>query len=82
MALKVSINYEGENIIYDVESTQEEVYIFRMCNYDSVQNRGSIPQKLVIRRKGKIWISDAENYQALVNSLTEEVKAFNSNNGL
>ncbi|HEU0065489.1 MAG TPA: hypothetical protein VFQ58_10670 [Flavisolibacter sp.] len=79
MALNVRINYEGKDITYEVESTQEEVYILRMNRDSEKENKGKIPQKLVIRRKGKIWISDAENYTNLVNTLTSELKAFTSN---
>src|SRR3954465_435905 len=56
MAFNISINYEGKDITYEVESTQEEVYILRMTNDSEKVNKGKIPQKLVIRRKGKIWV--------------------------
>jgi hypothetical protein len=82
MALNISINYEGKDITYEVESTQEEVYILRMTNDSEKENKGKVPQKLVIRRKGKIWVSDAENYTNLVNTLTSELKTFSTNSVL
>lgn len=79
MAIQVSVNFEGNNLTYDVESTQEEVYIFRMCEQSKNSKTSDLPQKLVIRRKGMIWISDAENYTELVNSLKDEISSFSVN---
>jgi hypothetical protein len=76
MALQVSIKYEGKQLTYDVESAQEEVYIFRMCENTSENKNGNYPQKLVIRRKGKIWISDIENHRKLVDCLIDEIRSF------
>lgn len=79
MAIQVSVNFRGNHLTYDVESSQEEVYILRMCENSKNATTTELPQKMVIRRKGKLWISDAENYTELVSSLKEEISGFSAN---
>jgi hypothetical protein len=76
MAIQLSVNFHGNHLTYDVESSQEEVYILRMCEHSKNAQTTELPQKMVIRRKGKLWISDAENYTELVSSLKEEIRGF------
>jgi hypothetical protein len=76
MALKVMVQYKNLPVVYDVTRQEEDVYHLRL--HDETDNRGEgyIPQKIIIRRKGKIWISDLENHQELVNALTAEISQF------
>ena len=51
--------------------------------YDLPSNRnGEIKITFLIRKKGKIWISDLENYNELIAKLTTEISNFNSANKL
>ena len=76
MALKVMINYKDADIVYDVTRQQDDVYHLRL--HRTVENSGDsyVPEKMIIRKKGKIWISDLEDYQELVSSLTAEITQF------
>jgi hypothetical protein len=76
MALKVMVQYKDYPVIYDVTRQEEDVYQLRLHNSDGNSGDNYIPQKMVIRKKGKIWISDAEDYRDLVESLTAEITQF------
>jgi hypothetical protein len=56
---------------------EEDIYQLRL----SQQEKGNeyIPERINIRKKGKIWISDIENHDELINALTAEIVKFNSN---
>lgn len=70
------VQYKDAPVIYDVTKQEDDVYHLRL--HDEKDNRGDsyIPQKMIIRRKGKIWISDLEDHQELVSSLTAEINQF------
>jgi len=76
MALKIMVQYRDCPVVYDVTRQEDDVYHLRL--YERKDNSGDsyVPQKMVIRRKGKIWISDLEDYQELVSSLTAEITQF------
>jgi hypothetical protein len=76
MALKVMVQYKDAPIVYDVTRQEEDIYHLRL--HGQLHNSGDnyIPEKMIIRRKGKIWISDLEDYQELVSSLTAEITQF------
>ena len=76
MALKVMVQYKELPVIYDVTRQDDDVYLLRL--HDDQNNSGDsyIPQKMVIRKKGKIWISDLEDYKELVGALTAEISQF------
>ena len=79
MALQIRIQYRDQPVTYDVTSQDEEIYHLRLTGRENKRNEDYVPEKVVIRRKGKIWISDLENYEELVNSLTKEIWSFNAN---
>jgi hypothetical protein len=76
MALKVMVEYRDVPLIYDVTIQEDNVYHLRLHNQENNSGDNYVPQKMVIRRKGKIWISDLEDHQELVSSLTAEIKQF------
>ena len=76
MALKVMVQYKDAPLVYDVTRQEEDIYHFRLHGQEGNSGEGYVPEKVVIRRKGKIWISDLENYQELVDSLTAEIAQF------
>ena len=80
MALQIRIQYRDQPVTYDVTSQDEEIYHLRLTGRENTINKEYVPEKVVIRRKGKIWISDLENYNELVGKLTTEIANFNSAN--
>ncbi|HWJ89913.1 MAG TPA: hypothetical protein VNR87_02315 [Flavisolibacter sp.] len=79
MALQINIQYRDQPVTYDVTIQDEEIYHLRLNGRGNKKNGDYVPEKVIIRRKGKIWISDLENYGELVDSLTKEIWSFNSN---
>lgn len=76
MALKVMVQYKDAPVVYDVTRQEDDIYHLRLHDQPDNSGEGYIPQKMIIRRKGKIWISDLEDYQELVSSLTAEITQF------
>jgi hypothetical protein len=79
MALQLTVQYQDMPITYDVVMQVDSVYHLRLKE-EPVHTGAYIPQKIVIRRKGKIWISDLDNYPELVSALTEEILSFQAQN--
>ena len=77
MGLHVSISYNNHPVTYSVTQHEDEVYHLRLAQEQQKGNENYIPEKVVIRKKGKIWISDLENYNELVAKLTTEISNFN-----
>jgi hypothetical protein len=80
MAIQVSIQYRGHNVTYDVTTQEEGVY--KLCRISEQKNEAGeyIPEKVIIRRKGKIWVSDMEDRLELTEALTKEICQFTSEN--
>lgn len=78
MGLQLTVRYNNLPITYEVTPQESNIYILKLDEQVSEVNGSYVPQKLVIRRKGKIWISDLENYHDLVNALMEEINKFTS----
>ncbi|HEV7331463.1 MAG TPA: hypothetical protein VGN63_10535 [Flavisolibacter sp.] len=76
MALKIMVLYKDAPLVYDVTRQEDDIYQLRLYGHKDNSGDGYVPEKVVIRRKGKIWISDLENYHDLVNSLTAEITQF------
>jgi hypothetical protein len=72
MALKVMVNHKGSELIFDVMKQENDVYCLRKSGGPD-SGKDYIPQKIIIRRKGKIWISDVENHLELMGLLIAEV---------
>jgi len=78
MGLLISISYNNQPVTYNVTLHEEEVYHLRLAQTQESGNENYLPEKMIIRKKGKIWISDLENYNELVGKLTTEISNFNS----
>lgn len=78
MGLLISIAYNNQPVTYDVTLHQEEVYLLRLAQSQEAGNENYLPEKMMIRKKGKIWVSDLENYSELAGKLTDEISNFNS----
>jgi hypothetical protein len=78
MGLVISILYNDQPVTYNVTRHQEDVYHLRLAQTQEAGNENYLPEKILIRKKGKIWISDLENYNELVGKLTTEISNFNS----
>lgn len=70
------VEYRDLPVIYDVTRQEDDVYLLRLHEQRENSGEGYLPQKMIIRRKGKIWISDLEDHQELVSSLTAEITQF------
>ena len=76
MALKIMVQYKELPVIYDVTIQEDDVYQLRLHDQKDNSGDGYVPEKMVIRKKGKIWISDLEDHRELVDSLTAEITQF------
>lgn len=76
MALKVMVHYKDAPVIYDVTREEDDIYHLRLQGQEDNSFDGYLPEKMIIRKKGKIWISDLEDYPELVSSLTAEITGF------
>jgi hypothetical protein len=76
MALQIVVDFKNRPVTYNVIS--EEKNIYRLCLDDNAVRTGEqyIPIKINIRRKGKIWISDLEDDDVLVQALMAEITRF------
>lgn len=70
------VQYKDVPVIYDVTKQEDDVYQLRLHDQKDNTGDGYLPEKMVIRRKGKIWISDLEDHRELVDSLTAEICQF------
>ena len=72
------VQYKELPVVYDVTRQEEDVYHLRLQQIKDNSGDDYGPEKMTIRKKGKIWISDLEDYRELVNSLTAEITQFNT----
>ena len=80
MALQLSVRYQDLPVTYNVEMQEDNIYHLKLN--DATQNHVGghyIPEKIVIRKKGMIWISDMDNYDELIDALTKEITNFTVN---
>ena len=76
MALKIMVQYRDLPVVYDVTKQEDDVYHLRLHDQKDNNGEGYVPVKMIIRKKGKIWISDLEDHRELVDSLTAEITQF------
>ncbi len=81
MALQINVAYHNQPVSYHVVMQEEHVFHLRLNEESYINSKDNeyIPQKIVIRKKGKIWISDMDNYDELIHALTEEIDQFTTN---
>jgi hypothetical protein len=76
MGIQIAIQYHEATVRYNVTIQEDKVYHL-ILDGEHRSGRGEyIPQKIVIRRKGLIWVSDMDNYDELFNALTHELTQF------
>jgi hypothetical protein len=76
MGLQLAIQYNNQPLTYDVTPQESEVCILKLASaYSGVAttNGDFVPMKVVIRRKGKIWVSDQESCQEIAQALMDEI---------
>jgi hypothetical protein len=78
MALQILIHHHNQPVTYDVHRQESDAYILRLNSGRCTINGEFIPDKIVMRRKGKIWVSDADNYGELVQMITQEISRLNA----
>lgn len=77
MGLTISVQYNGQPLAYTIVMQEENVYQLR---FQQENKTGSfIPEKMITRKKGMVWVSDCENYRELVAALTAEITGFDKN---
>ncbi|RYY98258.1 MAG: hypothetical protein EOO11_08615 [Chitinophagaceae bacterium] len=75
MGLQIVVDWNRQPVTYDVTAHEKDIY--RLClNEVTPPGECYIPSKINIRRKGKLWVSDLENYNELVNALLVELTRF------
>lgn len=70
------VHYKDAPLVYDVTRQEDDIYHLRLHGQEENSGDDYVPEKMIIRKKGKIWISDLEDYQELVSSLTAEITQF------
>jgi hypothetical protein len=77
MALQIEVSFDNRLLHYDVAIPEESVY--RLCLKPGQNGNGNkyVPEKIIIRRKGKIWVSDVEDHRELVDTLIREINNIN-----
>ena len=76
MGIQIAIRYRDTPVTYDVTIQEDKIYHLRLNGENHSPSGDYIPDKIVIRKKGKIWISDMDNYEELIHSLTAEIRQF------
>lgn len=76
MGIQIAIQYKNEPVTYDVTIQEDKIYHLRLNGENHASTGEYIPDKIVIRKKGMIWISDMDNYDELINTLTQEIMLF------
>ena len=75
MGLQIVVHYRNAPVTYNV--TQQESDVFHLKLNDGQNSHEEyVPEKVIIRKKGKIWVSDLEDYHELVDALTTEINRF------
>ncbi len=78
MALQIVVHYQSQPVTYEVTTQENEIYHLRLNEADMRSGNDYVPEKIIIRRKGKLWVSDNETYEELVQQLTREITKFSS----
>lgn len=73
MALQILVYYQNLPLVFDVQTQEADIYHLRHSGEETMVNGEYIPQKIVIRRKGKIWVSDIETSPVLIGALKTEI---------
>lgn len=77
MALQILVHYKDHPLAFNVKTQEQDIYHLCRNQEENHINGEYIPEKIVIRKKGKIWISDIETCPELISALTNEVIKFN-----
>lgn len=77
MALLIAVTYRDKPLAYTVTNPAREIFVLRMQG-SQISGGDFLPEKIVIRRKGKIWVSDAAECPELIHLLTNEIRNFNA----
>ena len=68
------VHYRNRPVTYAITAQESDVYQLHLNGGQGEANEDYVPQKVVIRKKGKIWVSDAENYMELIDALKTEIE--------
>lgn len=73
MGLQILVNYQNAPVAFEVLPQERGIYQLRLSSNQQKKNGEYIPEKIIIRRKGKIWISDIETCPDLISALKVEI---------
>ena len=65
----IETEYKGKPVRYSAATEDGDVFHLRLESNNGTSNKDYVPEKIVIRKKGQIWVSDLEDYEALVDNL-------------
>ncbi|MBD0294400.1 MAG: hypothetical protein ICV84_04230 [Flavisolibacter sp.] len=82
MALQIVVSYRDQPVTYNVTTQENEIFYLRLQNGKKRTGSDYVPEKIIIRRKGKLWVSDTETYEELVQELTRQITMFSTENSL
>ena len=69
----IETDYKGKGVRYNASSEDGDVFHLRLESNNGTSNKDYVPEKLVIRKKGQIWVSDLEDYEELVDRLIASI---------
>ena len=75
MHYNIHTNYQGRQVVYEASSEDGDVFHLRLQSNNEGGNETYIPEKIVIRKKGKLWVSDIDNYPELVDKLIVSISS-------
>lgn len=67
------VQYHDRPLTYTIEAQHPDVFQLHLSELKRTHKEDYVPEKIVIRKKGKIWVSDADSYGELTEVLAAEI---------
>jgi hypothetical protein len=81
MSVQLTVQYRNRPVTYNISAQESDVYQLRLGNPQHKEKKEYVPEKILIRKKGKIWVSDVEDYRELIQAIMAQISGFNENSG-
>jgi hypothetical protein len=65
----IETNHNDKPVRYQASSEDGDIFHLYLQSENERNNDAYVPEKMLIRKKGKIWISDVEDRRELVDKL-------------
>ena len=69
----IETNYKGKPVHYNASTEDGDIFHLRLESENGTSNKDYVPEKIIIRKKGQIWVSDLEDYEELVDKLIANI---------